>query len=69
VIDLDTVEQALAALAVAIASILEGVGDLAVTRQASIQDYGQAAADLASAGADVTILAAAMKIVVRRAEE
>ena len=68
-IDRETAEQGLTALAVAIASILEDVHDLAVTRQATLEDYGQAATDLGAAGVDVATLAAAMKIFVRRAGE
>ena len=67
VIDRKTAEQGLAALSIAIASILEDVHDRAVTRPGSFQDYGEAAADLGAAGLDVAALAAAMKIIVRRA--
>lgn len=68
-IDRETAEQGLAALAVAIASILEDVHDLAVMRQATLDEHGQAAADLVAAGVDVATLAAAMKIFVRRGGE
>ncbi len=67
-IDREMAEEGLAALAVAIASILEDVHDRAVTAPAGLADYGQAASDLGVAGADVATLAAAMKIFVRRAE-
>jgi hypothetical protein len=68
VIDREAAEEGVAALAVAIASILEDVHDRAVARPASLEDYGQAASDLGVAGADVATLAAAMKIFIRRAE-
>lgn len=66
-IDWDVAEAGLAALAVAIASILEDAHDLAVTKPTSLADYDRTASDLGVAGADVATLAAAMKIFIRRA--
>ena len=67
-IDQETVEAGLAALSVAIAAILEDVHESAVSKPDGLEAYHQAAFDLGVAGADVAMLAAAMKILVRRAE-
>ena len=61
-------EEAIETISVAIAAIVEDAHELAVSRQGSLAEYAMAAADLGVAGADVTVLAAAMKIFVRRAD-
>lgn len=66
-IDREMADEGLTALAVAIASIPERIHDVAVTKPRSLEDYGQAASVVGAAGADVATLAAAMKILVRRA--
>jgi hypothetical protein len=68
VIDQETAEAGLAALSVAIASILEDAHESAVAKPDGLEPYSQAAFELGVAGADVAMLAAAMKILVRRAE-
>jgi hypothetical protein len=67
-IDGETAEQGISALAVAVAEIIEDVHDVAVTRQKTFREYGLLASDLRQAGADVAALAAAMEVIARRAD-
>jgi hypothetical protein len=67
-IDEETAEQGLSALGVAAAEIMEDAHELAVTRKESFADYGHAAKNLDQTGADIAALAAAIEVIVRRAE-
>ncbi|HEX3918854.1 MAG TPA: hypothetical protein VHW60_16070 [Caulobacteraceae bacterium] len=67
-IDQETARQGLEALATAIASIIEDVHEQAVTPAGNRESYAVLAAELGSAGSDIALLAAAMKIFATRAE-
>jgi hypothetical protein len=63
-IDAETAREAIAALAAAMAAILEG----AVATRATLPNYAETARDLRGASADIGVLASAMEIIARRAE-
>jgi hypothetical protein len=67
-IDEETAEQGMSALAVATAVIMEDAHEHAVTRKQSLLDYRDAAKSLGQTGADIAALAAAIEVIARRAE-
>jgi hypothetical protein len=67
-IDAETAEQGLSALAVATAEIMEDAHEVAVTRKDSLLDYTDAAKSLGQTGADIAALAAAIEVIARLAE-
>jgi hypothetical protein len=67
-IDSEAAKDAIGALAVAMAAILEDALDRAVTTRPAFTDYIHTARRVRDAGADVGVLASAMEIITRRAE-
>ncbi len=67
-IDQETARQGVAALAVAIASLLEDAHEAATSVQPSLAAYGRPADELSHTGLEIAALAAAMQVLVRRAE-
>ena len=67
-IDHETAGDGVAALTVAIASLLEDANEAATSVQPSLEAYAERAGELRQTGLDVTALAAAMAVLARRAE-
>ena len=67
-IDRETAMQGIEALGTAIAALLEGAHEAAVTPAQSPAAYLQSAVQLGGAGDDIAILAAAMRVLSARAE-
>ena len=67
-IDRETASDGVAALAVAIASLLEDANEAATSVQPSLAAYAHRADELRQTGLDVTALASAMQVLTRRAE-
>ncbi|MDB5480488.1 MAG: hypothetical protein JWO83_1541 [Caulobacteraceae bacterium] len=67
-IDAETAREAIAALAAAMAAILEDALEGAVATRATLPNYAETARDLRGASADIGVLASAMEIIARRAE-
>jgi len=67
-IDRQTAEQGISALAVAVASIMEDAHEGAVTPPQAFKAYLGIAEILRQSGADITALSAAIEVLARRAE-
>ena len=67
-IDRETASDGVAALSVAIAALLEDANEAATSVQPSLESYGERAGELRQTGLDITALATAMAVLVRRGE-
>ena len=67
-IDRETASDGVAALSVAIASLLEDANEAATSVQPSLAVYAERADELRQTGLDITALATAIEVLTRRVE-